>query len=56
MQLMIRVGYICRNGNGTEISVVVEQIEKIATLDPLLPGQVWMSGRRDSVVDATAGC
>ena len=25
-------------------------IEQIATLDPLLPGQVWMLGRRDSGV------
>ena len=25
-------------------------IEQIATLDPLLPGRVWMSGRRDSGV------
>ena len=39
-----------RRDNEKSQSKKIFVIEQIATLDPLLPGQVWMLGRRDSGV------
>ena len=39
-----------RRDNEKAKSKKIFVIEQIATLDPLLPGQVWMLGRRDSGV------